>query len=241
MSERLPLEVAEGPGRLFSQGNSKVGPHVFIFNLPVRKSCPGMSPVCEEVCYAMPPGVWPKWLEWYGRNLVVARQPEFVRRAITELRERDARLLRIHTSGDYFEAGYVRKWVEILRAVPRVTAWSYTRSWWSRRTRQPSPGMIEELRTLAALPNMHLWFSTDASMGLPPPVENVRVVFLQVEVETVPDSEGLVELVFREKQRWRQPAERLALPLAPAPPLICPHHQCVETTLTCETCRYCFR
>ena len=232
--------MADEPDHLFSRGNSKVGPHVFLFNLPTRKACPGMSPICERVCYAMPPGVWPRWLAKYEENLVAAGQPDFVRRAVVELQEREAILLRIHSSGDFFGAEYVRKWAEILRAVPQVTAWAYTRSWWSMREGRPSPAMIGELRRLASVENMRLWFSCDASMGLPPKVEGVRVAFLQDEGETLLDPEGEVELVFRVRRRWRPPAERLALPLAPATGSICPHHRGRETALTCETCRYCF-
>lgn len=238
MVERLPLELATT--HLLSEGNSKVGPHVFVFNLPVRKACPGMSRLCEQVCYAMPPGVWPRWLEWYEEHLAIARRPDFVPRMVAELRARRVRLLRIHSSGDYFGVEYVLKWVEILRAVPEVTAWGYTRSWWSRRTRGPAPEMVGALATLAGLPNMHLWLSTDVTMGMPPEVAGARVAFLQAEVETIPDPAGRVGLVFRVKQRWRQPAERLALPLAPSPALVCPHHRAVPTPLTCQTCGYCF-
>ena len=130
---------------------------------------PRQDTTCEEaVCYADRGHYgWPRHRTRYEANLEATRTPGFVARAVAELRGRGARLLRIHSSGDFYSAAYVRAWSEIMAEVPEVTAWAYTRSW-------RLPEILDELRTLGRLANVRLWFSADRDTGIPPEVEGVR-------------------------------------------------------------------
>ena len=222
---------------LFSKGStSKLGPNAFVFNLPVKTTCPGKTTTCEEaVCYADRGHYgWPRHRTRYEANLEATRTPGFVARAVAELRGRGARLLRIHSSGDFYSAAYVRAWSEIMAEVPEVTAWAYTRSW-------RLPEILDELRTLGRLANVRLWFSADRDTGIPPEVEGVRVCLLRDGDEPFPDPEGRVDLVFPTREKGRSPAKRFALPLAPEPALICPAYQgtAASVHVTCEECRVC--
>jgi hypothetical protein len=154
--------------------------------------------------------------------------------------ERDVHLLRLHSVGDFYSAAYIRKWVQILQAVPKVRAWAYTRSW-------RLPELLTELKQLAMLTNMTLQFSCDVETGLPPVVEGVKVNFLQVEREVMPDRAGRITLVWRTRTKGRKPMNRLALPLAPvnAPALVCPNYQGTGASgghkITCQQCQFCLQ
>lgn len=220
---------------LLSKGaNRKLGKNVFCFNLPVIGTCPGSSSVCRSACYARPgQGYFGYHQKRYLDNLQDAEALDFAERMCSEIRRRKVKRLRIHSSGDFYSVEYIRKWRQVLMA-SRLKAWAYTRSW-------RVPELLVELKYLAALPNMQLQFSTDVETGLPPLVRGVKVNFLQVQEELMQDSSGRVDLVFREKQVGREPAKRLALPMASTPALICPNYQGTELGkhITCEECGFC--
>lgn len=118
-------------------------------------TCPGSTPECEEICYAERPvvemgTVAAMWLA----NSVTDDVP-----AIPE----DARLLRLHISGDFNTLQYVTNWIERLKARPDVTMWAYTRSW-------RVPELLPALNVLRGLPNVQLFASMDASCTDTPPV-----------------------------------------------------------------------
>lgn len=222
---------------LLAQGNAKVGRGVYVWNLPVYKTCPGSTDLCRSVCYA------DRGYFRYPRNralnearLQAAESDDFVDAMRRELDGRGVTLLRLHSSGDFFSSPYIRKWEAILGSTPAVRAWAYTRSW-------RLPDLLPDLKTLAKLPNMRLQFSADQETGLPPLVEGVEVNFLQVEEEVISDATGQVKLVWRTRREGRAVAKRLALPLAPTPALICPNYQGTGDraghSVTCEQCRFC--
>jgi hypothetical protein len=75
---------------------------------------------------------------------------------------RKVKVFRIHVSGDFYSAAYTRKWIQIVKALPEVQFYAYTRSW---RVETIKPA-LEELRTL---PNMQLFASMDATIDEPAP------------------------------------------------------------------------
>jgi hypothetical protein len=151
---------------------------------------------------------------------------------LAELRLGDRSLMRVHSSGDFYDAEYVRKWREIAAAMPGVSFWAYTRSW-------RVPDILSELRRLAELPNFYLWFSCDRDTGLPPAVSRVRACWLQMEDETPPVpgvGEAGVELIFPVKWKDRTPAKRIGLAL------VCPNYNgtAAGAETTCERCGECW-
>ncbi len=149
-----------------------------------------------------------------------------------QLRKEHASLVRLHSSGDFYNAEYVRKWEEIAAAVPTGTFWAYARSW-------RVPPILSELKYLAALPNVHLWFSCDRDTGLPPLVRRVRACWLQIEEELPPTprpGQTEVELVFRTKRPGRTVQKRIELAL------ICPTYSGTPkgADSTCERCGVCW-
>jgi hypothetical protein len=212
---------------LLTRGNDKIGGKIYAFNLPACATCPGQSAACAS-CYAQR-GRWlfrnvRDALAW---NYRLAQRQFFVAEMVEELRRRRVRVLRLHSSGDLFDAAYTRKWVEILTRSPDVVAYTYTRSW-------RVPAILPALVELAAVPNFRLWFSADADTGMPPEVPpGVRVAWLQEdEADALPAG---VDLVFRVHRLRKTPRKRIGLTL------VCPTEQGREHTLTCSTCAHCWR
>ena len=98
-----------------------------------------MTPTRASVGGACPPACRPLPLCRARRRLRYAcRIPSPRRRAgraapagqmIAEVHRRWAGCVRIHVSGDFNSAEYVRKWVAIARACPTTRFYAYTRSW----------------------------------------------------------------------------------------------------------------
>ena len=220
-------KLARQPNYVLSRGNDKIGQAIFAFNLPAVDTCPGRSAACDA-CYAQR-GRWvfPKVQAALRRNWEASRHPFFAERMIREVRRRRAGVVRIHASGDFYDARYVRSWARVARNCPWVTFYAYTRSW-------QLPGLRAELVGLAALPNVRLWYSADQDTGMPSDLpEGVRVAWLQEDSEdAVPKG---VDLIFRVHRLRRAPVKRIGLTL------VCPVEQGSGTSTTCTSCGLCWK
>ena len=187
----------------FSRGNVKLG-HLVNWSLPARAViidgklyviCPGATQWCRENCYArkghfttLTNGV-PRIQLLYAENLKWSERDDFPDAAISAIRERlwknEKHLVRLHVSGDFYSVEYVNKWREVIRRMPDVHFYAYTKSW---RT-NVHEGDVEDLKeygitaaelnrrngriyaalkTLKELPNFNLMISTDEYTGPPP-------------------------------------------------------------------------
>jgi hypothetical protein len=221
---------------LFVSRNRKVG-RVLVFNVPIFKTCPGSTALCRSVCYADWSGSrWPSAGRKHEANYQASLRPDFVDRVVAELQDAarrrrrrnvDAKLrVRVHSAGDFYDAEYIRKWVEIATAAPEWTFWAYTRSW-------RAPGLLPELERLAALSNFWLWLSADRQTKLPPRVPDARgVAWMYVAGENPELSKD--DLVFPIKDEERLPVKRIGLAM------VCPHYNGTPEPPTCEGCRFCF-
>ena len=141
----------------YGRGNLKLGASVFTYSRPAGQpdvdgsgTCPGATPECEAVCYAK--RISGAVFDVYRRNVGNDVPP------IPD----EARLLRIHVSGDFDTPEYIYNWTARLRERSDVTAWAYTRSWRCH-------SLLEFLEELRALPNVQLFASMDASTPELPP------------------------------------------------------------------------
>jgi hypothetical protein len=149
-----------------SKGNAKTGARVVTFSRTPGSggTCPGASAWCDALvasgaCYATRP--YRQYAEsraQWDANARAERAP-----ALPPPRRDGAPIkLRIHVSGDFDSAPYVRSWIAALRARPDVIAWAYTRSWRVPRLRRA----LEDLR---ALHNVQLFASIDPTIREDPP------------------------------------------------------------------------
>jgi hypothetical protein len=157
------------------------------------------------------------------RNFKEAKKRSFASRAIDKLGRFRRSIFRIHVAGDFYSAGYVRKWIEIARARPTITFFAYTRSW-------RVPEIREALRELAKLPNVRLWYSTDACTGAPPRDRGTRSCYLSRHDADFPAYR--VDLVFRDQHKS-------VMKFTPDGSLVCPYENGVTET-TCGQCGICW-
>jgi hypothetical protein len=210
---------------LLTRGNTKLGEAIHGWSIPAGPCCPGKSSLCSKVCYAQAgfyrmPAVKVKLAE----NLAAALLPDFSSRLAREIRRRGVHILRIHVSGDFFDAEYAWKWSEIVAWRPRTTFYAYTRSW-------RVPEIVPELHRLATWPNVRLWYSCDAETGLPENVPpGVRIAYLQTQPAQVPQG----DLVFRVRELRRKAATRI--PVC-ASEVTTPR----PADVTCTSCRLCYK
>lgn len=127
------------------------------FGLPAKLSCPGLTPACSDLCYALKARyAWDSVTEPRRANLDRLRQLKLDRNQPLALAELAAAVpvnkafFRIHDSGDFFSQWYVDLWCQLVRSRAHTTFWAYTRSF-----------TFEYRPFLRLCPNMTLWASTD--------------------------------------------------------------------------------
>ena len=222
-------KLSERRAHILAKGNDKLGDWIFAFSLAAVRTCPGMTAVCRTECYARKHRFrYPAVRKALARNLKAAKQDDFAGRIASEIAARNVTVLRIHASGDFFSAAYVRQWTKVASALPEVVFFAYSRSWRVAEIR-------EALGELAALPNVRLWYSADRETGLPASAPGgVRVAWLETTAdESVPEG---VDLVFRPSRLRRRRNPRVPLPL------VCPADTSDATRkVTCGSCGCCWR
>ncbi len=217
---------------MFTPGNHKLGGRrIWGFGLPsgTPDVCPGLSETCQTHCYAVAVERYrPAAAARYRQNLALTHRRDFVRRVLAFFVLHRVRVARLHVGGDFYSAGYARKWLTIVGRSPRTLFYFYTRSW---RT----PEIRTVLDRMANEPNCQVWFSADRDTGLPtdmPPT--VRVAWLlTAPEETPPTGTGLV---FRVRRLRRSRADL-------AGTMICPAEDGVPRSrrVTCDRCGHCWR
>jgi hypothetical protein len=206
-------------------GNGKLGGSIAHFDLPPVSTCPGRSDVCQQVCYARSGHyVFPAVQERLRWNYEQSRRRDFAARMAREIRRKGVLVVRVHVSGDFYDAAYAAKWLAVMRACPRTKFYFYTRSW-------RIPAIAAVLEQMTALPCCRAWYSIDGATGVPEGVPaGVRLAYLQAQEGERPER---VDLLFRVRRLRRQ---RMALPL------LCPHEtpQGRANDVNCGNCGRCW-
>ena len=210
---------------LLTTGVGKLGEGIHQFSLPAVVTCPGRSSICESVCYANNQGRYrfPQVQERLQWNFEQSLRDDFADRMITEIRKKGCIVIRVHCSGDFYDADYARKWLRVMKECKTAKFYWYSRSW-------RDPDIAAVLEEMAVLKNCRAWYSIDAQTGLPEVVpKGVALAYLQVEPDEEPE---LIDLPFVVR-RLRKEARRQSLPL------LCPHQ--AGTAENCGHCTRCFR
>ena len=146
-----------------SSPNGKTAKIANAFGLPAGSdySCPGMTSVCQGVCYAnklerLFKGMrdvmlhnWDIVISVRGRTLV-----RLLDEMITEFEAQcdkwnAEKLFRIHHDGDFFSLRYANAWKNVMLSHPNVQFWAYTRS-------------FHLVSALADIDNFTLYLSVDS-------------------------------------------------------------------------------
>jgi len=216
----------------YGKGNLKIGPSVYTYSrlpgnpkndaLGTEKwdisqyigqgTCPGATEECQRICYARRPvqengAVANMWTENAGEHV-----PEI---------PADAKLLRIHVSGDFDSVEYIRNWEIRLTERPDVEAWAYTRSW-------RVPHLLPALEALRRLPNLQLFASMDKSHDDVPP-QGWRRAWIDGDVRA-----GDPQLV---KAHMEDPVVHNLTTFDGGKTYVCPEE--TKRVKDCESCGYC--
>jgi hypothetical protein len=148
---------------MLKKGNQKLGEGIYTFSLTAVASCPGATDYCASRCYA--DNVQRRYRtarEAWEANFELAADDLGGFETLLKLdmsRLKSGSVVRIHVSGDFFSAAYVRVWQRTMMTRPDVRFYAYTRSW-------RIPHIWEELAGIEAkTPNFRLWLSTDLESG----------------------------------------------------------------------------
>lgn len=207
----------------YGKGNLKLGQGVYTYSrvagnpwLPGNTSfgtCPGSTPECEMICYAK--RITGVVYDQYVKNSIASEVPPI---------PEDAKLIRIHVSGDFDSILYIVNWHLRLLNRPDVTVWAYTRSW-------RVPELLPALELFRTLPNLQLFASMDVSAKEMPPA-GWRIAWIDGD----PRAGVPVGLEAHSPASWH--GFQLLRTETDTKTLICPEE--TKSVANCEECGYCF-
>jgi len=161
----------------------------------------------------------------YKKHLKESQRSDFVEVMAAEIEMKKAEVVRWHSCGDFYSAEYADKWAKVAEACPTVIFYGYTRSWNVEE-------ILPSLENLAALPNVQLWWSLDATMPQPP---EGHLAYMAMDDADNPPMD--TDLVFR--------VERDTTVFTQGGVVVCPHEDGQYTIknnpLKCYTCEVCFK
>jgi hypothetical protein len=144
----------------FGRGNAKLAGEIYTFSLPAGHACPGAlqclakadretgklqdGPSQSFRCFAAGdesrfPNV--RKLRWHNFNLLRGKTREGMATLILDSLPEDAKLVRLHVSGDFFSDSYFLAWMDVAKAKPEVLFYTYTKSlpiWLRNRSSVPN-------------------------------------------------------------------------------------------------------
>lgn len=109
---------------------------VLTFDLPAYQSadgfrvCPGAG-ACKGPCYAQQGNYnFPNVKRNLEHNLAFARRNirSFTRAVISDLARLKPNLIRLHSSGDFFNQAYLNAWFKVAKTFPGIRVYCYTKS-----------------------------------------------------------------------------------------------------------------
>ena len=215
------------------KGNSKLGNTIHMFGLPAVSTCPRATEVCKDVCYATRGRYNTTRARQRLKSALAASRRESFTEVMTAVVEfTDAKVIRVHDSGDFYSPAYAKKWLAVMRRCPETYFYLYTRMW-----RQKSVNAV--LVEMAKLHNVFVWYSLDRETGLPKrKPARVRYAYLMTnEDDLVPDE---ADLVFRTK-KLRSAHAATVEGVTGKRIKLCPTETGLpgDSRVTCATCRLC--
>jgi hypothetical protein len=153
---------------------------------------------------------------------------------------------RIHVSGDFYSAGYVRKWQKIVSARKDVTFYAYTRSW-------RKPVIWNEIQWLHLMDQINVNLSVDDETGEPDVIDAKRYRWCYLtKTDNAPDWMRPKDIIFRSNHNGQKTRRKNAVKKGLNPndiaPLVkrlvgqvCPKEQGQDTpnSFSCAVCMLC--
>jgi hypothetical protein len=144
----------------FGRGNAKLASEIYTFSLPAGHSCPGALKCLAKAdqqtgklqdgpsqtfrCFAAGdesryPNV--RRLRWQNFDSLKGKTREEMAALILASLPMDAKLVRLHVSGDFFSDAYFLAWMDVAKAKPKTLFYTYTKSlliWLRHRSSVPA-------------------------------------------------------------------------------------------------------
>jgi hypothetical protein len=115
------------PNRLV-KGNSKLH-NILIFDMPAIATCLNCED-CKSMCYAMKAQnmyLDTKVFRYTNYSLFLNKRSELFNLIITQLQGSKQSVVRIHSSGDFFNQDYIEFWCNIISLFPNKRFYAYTK------------------------------------------------------------------------------------------------------------------
>src|SRR6202011_4662624 len=144
----------------FGRGNAKLAGEIYTFSLPAGHCCPGAlqclakadretgklqdGPFQSFRCFAAADeSRYPsaRRSRWHNFNLLRNASRDEMRALILASLPADAKLVRLHVSGDFFSDAYFLAWMDVANAKPEMLFYTYTKSlpiWLRQRSSVPA-------------------------------------------------------------------------------------------------------
>lgn len=124
-------------GNLVCKTNEEVG--FLTFSLPSRSTCPYATEMCKKRCFAKKNESFKAVRASRERNLEETKKDTFIQDTIDILEKKLSSkkyankklFIRIHTSGDFYNKNYMKKWIQIsdyFKGNNRIFLQAYTKS-----------------------------------------------------------------------------------------------------------------
>lgn len=134
---------------ILQENKACYGPEVFAFNLPSPKTCKPTK-WCAANCYAQ--SIHLNKLRREERY-EISLSKEFPGLVIGEIKKKKIKLVRLHSTGDFYSKNYIKKWIKIAQNCPNTLFRTSTR----RRD------LTQDILRLNALKNFAVRESLDPS------------------------------------------------------------------------------
>jgi hypothetical protein len=129
----------------FQQGNAKLADNIFTFSLPAGHTCPGAKECLAMVgrdgglvdgkdqlfrCFAASAEAFRASIRksrWHNLDLLRGKSSDEMAQLILDSLPANARLVRVHVSGDFFSESYFLAWLKVAWERPSVTFYAYNK------------------------------------------------------------------------------------------------------------------
>ncbi len=149
------------------EGNKKTGKSgekfslIYVWNLPIRVTCPGASLWCESHCYNADDRKdiydMDKWcINWWWALNDISYLEKTISLQLSQVNHEKV-AVRLHSCGDFFSVDYIEMWLRICQTYRNIHFWGYTRSW-------AVPTLYKSISKLASYDNVQLFASWDNFM-----------------------------------------------------------------------------
>ncbi len=225
-NEKLGKDGLYTFSRLPGSPDGRFAAVAFAAGLPSGTSegtCPGSTEECESICYAKRVVDTPVWGVWERNS-----ESETLPWPEDDPLPADAKIVRIHVSGDFTTVSYIEQWIALATKRPEVLFFGYTRSWRESM-------LLPPLERFRALLNVQLFASMDKSMAELPP-DGWRRAWLEDDIRAISGSGPGAE---QGLEFWLGEGMHNFKAVDGEPVYVCPEE--TGRKPNCQTCGYCVR